>query len=86
MDIMNEVMKLEELQQIDIRTVEKSELVDIKNININPKHSKEARMSEYLEQIKNPFCFVCNGIIVKTNFNANGESLETLLSDYFATL
>lgn len=83
---MNEVMKLEELQQIDIRTVKKSELVDIKNININPKHSKKERMREYLEQVKNPFCFLSNGIIVKTNFNPNGESLEALLSDYFTAL
>jgi hypothetical protein len=74
------------LKQVDIKTVSKEELVDVDSVVINPADSKEKRIESYIEQIRNPFCYICNGIIVKSNFNEAEESLETKLSNYFMSL
>lgn len=83
---MKELKNLEELKNIDICTVEKESLVDIESVIINPELDKQERLQEYVRQIKNPFCFVCNEIIVKTNFSMSEESLESRLSGYFSSL
>lgn len=79
-------MNFEELKNIDICTVDKDTLVDIDHVVINPELGKQERMEEYVRQIKNPFCFVCNGIIVKANFSKTEDSLQDKLSSYFMSL
>ena len=74
------------LRQVDIKTVSREELVDLDSVVIDMEQSKEERIESYIDQIKNPFCYVCNGIIVKSNFNNAEESLETKLSSYFLSL
>lgn len=83
---MKELANLEELKNIDICTVDKDTLVDIDHVVINLELGKQERMEEYVRQIKNPFCFVCNGIIVKTNFSETEDSLHNKLSSYFMSL
>lgn len=83
---MKELINLAELKNVDICTVEKDSLVDIDSVLINPNLDKNERLQEYVRQIKNPFCFVCNGIIVKTNFSISEESLESRLSSYFSSI
>lgn len=83
---MKELANLEELKNIDICTVDKDTLVDIDHVVINLELGKQERMEEYVRQIKNPFCFVCNGIIVKTNFSETEDSLQDKLSSYFMSL
>lgn len=83
---MKELANLKELKNIDICTVDKDTLVDIDHVVINSELGKQERMEEYVRQIKNPFCFVCNGIIVKTNFSETEDSLQDKLSSYFMSL
>lgn len=83
---MKELANLKELKNINICTVDKDTLVDIDHVVINLELGKQERMEEYVRQIKNPFCFVCNGIIVKTNFSETEDSLQDKLSSYFMSL
>jgi hypothetical protein len=71
---------LEKMKQVDIRTVEKSQLVDIGNIAIDKSSSKEERLLQFIKDVKNPYCFLCEGIIVKSSFCENEESLDIKLA------
>lgn len=79
-------MDLTKLEDIDIKTVKKESLVELSSITINPDLKKEERLAEYIQQIRNPYCFVCDGIVVKVSFNKTGKSLEETLSNYFLSL
>lgn len=79
-------MDLTKLEDIDIKTVEKESLAELSSITINPDLKKEERLAEYIQQIRNPYCFVCDGIVVKVSFNKTGKSLEETLSNYFLSL
>lgn len=40
---------------------------------------KEARISEFIRQIKNPYCFRCGKFTVRARFASDGPSLEDCL-------
>ena len=71
--------ELEELKKVDIRTVDVSILVDIEKIEIDSSLSARERWMDFAEKIKNPFCFICNGMVVKISYSEAKESLENKL-------
>ena len=77
---------IEAMRNIDIRTVDKASLVDIKDVKINPSAAREEKAAEYLRQIKNPYCFLCNGYAVKLQFADGGKTFEDCLTEYIDTL
>lgn len=81
-----DIQILRNMEDIDICSVTKESLVDIKNVKIDREKKKQERIIDFLRQIKNPYCFVCNGIIVKTNYNSNEETLQEKLERYFLSL
>lgn len=79
-------MEYEQMKQVDIQTVDVNILVDIDTIKIRKELPKEERLKDFVEKIKNPFCFKCNGMVVKAVYNNNGETLEEKLVRLFFTM
>ena len=75
---MNQI-ELEELKKVDVRTVDVSVLEEIEKIEINSSLSARERWVDFAEKIKNPFCFICNGMVVKVSYSEAKESLENKL-------
>ena len=71
--------ELEELKKVDVRTVDVSALEDIEKIEIDSSLSARERWVDFAEKIKNPFCFICNGMVVKVSYSEAKESLENRL-------
>ena len=77
---------LKKLEDIDIQSVQQNTLVDIKNVKIDTSLERAERISDFLTQIKNPYCFLCNGVIVKIGFTDTEDTLEEKLKGYFLSL
>lgn len=86
MNMLMDVQTLRELADVDICTVSKDSLVDIRDVKIDTSKSREERISDYIRQVKNPYCFQCNGIILKMNFCQLEETLEDKLAGYFLSV
>ena len=71
--------ELEELKKVDVRTVDISALEDIEKIEIDSSLSARERWMDFAEKIKNPFCFICNGMVVKVSYSEAKEILENKL-------
>lgn len=71
--------RLEALKKVDVRTVDISTLEDIDHIKIDGSLSMKECWMDFAEKIKNPFCFICNGMIVKISYSEAKESLENKL-------
>ena len=69
----------EEMRNADPRTVDRETLVDVDTVEIDKSLPKKERIESYLRQIKNPYCYLQNGIVVKISF-AGKESLESCVS------
>lgn len=71
--------EMQEMAEIDIRMVDTSSLVDIEQVQIQTELPQEERIADYIRQIKNPYCYLSNGVIVKISF-AGRDTLEECLS------
>lgn len=80
------VKELEEMSCQSIEEINQSSLVDITTINIDTSLPATERMQNYLEQIKNPYCFLCNGVPVKIRFHDEAGTLESRLKNCFISL
>ena len=74
------------MRQQNIKEINKDDLVDIRSVTVDTSLPPEQRMVDYLEKIKNPYCFRCGDAVVSIHFAAKGNSLESLLKNYFMGL
>lgn len=61
--------------------IDRNELVDLKGVTIKTNLPVEERIKDYIEQIKNPYCYLCNGVVVKISFTGK-KRLDDCLSSY----
>lgn len=74
--------QIEEMKQVDIRTVSREELRDICEVKVNHRLKGEERIKDFLEQVGNPYCFNCGGYIVKVGFTDTSATLTGCLKEY----
>ncbi|MDD6212177.1 MAG: hypothetical protein PUB22_03375 [Clostridiales bacterium] len=80
------MMTVEEMKSVDIRTVNRAELVDIRDVHIDRTLPLEKRVRSFVEQIKNPYCFKCGEAVVKTSFLDTEVTLEECVESYLRNL
>ena len=76
------MMTIQELAQCanaDIATCDPSKLVDLKKLTIDPALPVSDRMNRFLEQVRNPYLFKVDGIVVKVHF-AGAKPLSASLA------
>lgn len=61
-------MTLEEMREVDVRTVQREDQVDIRDVEIDPELPREERIKSFVRQIGNPYCFKVGNVVVKTSF------------------
>lgn len=77
--------QLEQMRDQDIYEIEKSDLVDIADIKIDQSAPVAERVRSLLRQVKNPYCYLCNGMVVKVSFS--GEcSMEDAIRHYIDSM
>jgi hypothetical protein len=77
---------LEHMRNTDVRTVDPAALVDIREVTVNTSLQKDERLLDYLEQIKNPYCFKCGKTVVKISFSDTETTLEDRLEKYLLSI
>ena len=78
------VEQLQEMAQVDIRTVDPKELADIESVKIRTDLPDEERVADYIRQIKNPYCYLYKGMVIKISFSGK-RRLEDCLKDCLFT-
>ena len=79
-------MTLEELKALRIAAdgeIDRASLADINTVKLDQSLPAAQRAEQYLEQIRNPYCFLCGDVVVHLEFNENGKDLATHLKNYF---
>ncbi len=66
--------------------VKKEDLVDIKDVVINPALNKEKRIESFVQQIKNPLCYKCGDYVVQVSFADNNRTIEDCFGEYLRNL
>ena len=68
--------ELDALKGVDIRTVEKEALVDIREVEVDRSLSLEERKRAYLEEVGNPYAVRVGDMKVGLRFAEDGGSFE----------
>lgn len=76
MFIMEKEKQIEKMKNVDISTVQRESLVDIKDVHIDEEKTVEERIRSLINTIKNPYCFLVNGIVVKVEYEDTEVSFE----------
>ena len=74
------------LKSVDIRTVDPATLVDIRDVVINLDLPIEERLIDFVQQIKNPYCYKYKKALIKVEHEDTEASLEDKLESYFMSL
>lgn len=72
------------LKQIDICEIDKNELVNIKDICVDTKKPLSDRISEFVEKVKNPYCFRVGDIAVRVEFEKTEVTFEQRFENLLA--
>lgn len=78
--------QLDAMKGVDITEVDRQTLVDINEVNINGLLNSVQKMENYIEQVKNPYCFLCGDTPVKIRFVTENKTLTQSLGNYFSSL
>lgn len=77
-------MTLKEMREVNPATVDRSTLVQRSSVKVNPKKSKQERIMDYIEQIKNPYCYLEGKTVVKISFAETPRTIEDCVHSYLS--
>ena len=71
-----DIMKNMEINQTN------PDLMELTEIQIDESLPKQERILDFIKKIRNPYCFKCNGVIIKLEFSNEGMSFEDGMVQY----
>ena len=78
--------ELEAMSHVDIRTVDPTTLVDIRDVKVNSGLPKRERILDFIRQVQNPYCYKCGKMVVKVSFAETEATIEDKLESYLLSL
>ena len=80
------LQELEAMRKVDVTKAEKESLVDIREITVDKELPVEERIRDFMDKVKNPYCFRVGSVAVKVAFTKDGGSFEERFEKMLAGL
>lgn len=80
------MMGVEAMKSIDPRTVDRSTLMQRSSVRLDPSVPREERLRDFIQQIKNPYCYLDGKTVVKISFTNTATTIEDCLENYLRGL
>ena len=80
------MMGVEAMKSIDTRTVDRSTLMQRSSVRLDPSAPREERLRDFIQQIKNPYCYLDGKTVVKISFTNTATTIEDCLENYLRGL
>ena len=74
-----------DIQPEDLQSIDICQLADIRDIRIDTTQDRAARIREFIQAVKNPYCFRYGDTVIKVSFSREGESFQDILQRYFSS-
>lgn len=82
----NDCFDIESMKSVDIRSVDKSQLMDLNSVYIDESKPIPERIESFLQQIQNPYCFRIGDVAVKVNYKSEGPTFQQNFVDLLQTI
>lgn len=73
---------IEKMQAVNLETVDRSALKDIRDVHVNTELPKKERILDFIRQIGNPYCYRHGDYVVKVGFADTDVTLEDRMLSY----
>ncbi len=77
---------LAEMAAVDIRTVDISELTDLREIKIDTSQPVEKKLEAFARQTKNVYVNRMGDYVIKVKFQENGATIDDKMAEYLRRL
>ena len=82
-DITELIGELKKMREVDIRTVQKEDLTEAADVVIDRDAPMLKRVLSYIRQVRNPYCYLCNGVIVKVSMTGEKDIADCIREAMF---
>lgn len=79
-------MSVEEMKNVNLKTVDRSALIQRNSVRLDPAAPREDRLHDFIRQIKNPYCYLDGKTVVKISFSRTDTTMEDCLEHYLRGL
>ena len=73
---------IDRMQAADLRTADRSALKDIRDVNVDTGLPEKERITDFIRQIGNPYCYRHGAYVVKISFTGTDVTLEDRMISY----
>lgn len=80
------MMSVEAMKSVNPKTVDRNNLVQRSSVRLDPAAPREERLRDFIQQIKNPYCYLDGKTVVKISFSRTDTSMEDCLEHYLRGL
>jgi hypothetical protein len=80
------MMSIEAMKSVDPKTVDRSTLKQRSSVRLDPSAPREDRLRDFIQQIKNPYCYLDGKTVVKISFSNTDTTMEDCLEHYLRGL
>ena len=75
--------ELQRMAQLDFMDIDKTQLVDIRDIHIDPDTPIAERLSKFIEEVGNPYMFYVGKVSVRVMFSETSQTLDNAIKKHF---
>lgn len=80
------MMSVEAMKNVNPKTVDRSKLIQRSSVRLDPAAPREERLRDFIQQIKNPYCYLDGKTVVKISFSSTDTTMEDCLGHYLRGL
>ena len=80
------MMSVDMMKSVDPKTVDRNALIQRSSVQLDPAASREERLRDFIQQIKNPYCYLDGKTVVKITFANTATTIEDCLENYLRGL
>lgn len=77
---------VEDMKNVDIRTVDRDSLVDLNTVTIDESLPVEERLKSFVMQIRNPYVYKVGDVVVKNVYSNDSVSLRERFEQFARSL
>ena len=75
--------ELLQLSRLDFKDIDKTQLVDIRDIDLDPNTPVAERLAQFIEKVGNPYMFCVCKVPVRVVFSETGKTLDNAIKNHF---
>ena len=80
------MMSVEAMKSVNPKTVDRNKLIQRSSVRLDPAAPREERLRDFIQQIKNPYCYLDGKTVVKISFSSTDTTMEDCLEHYLQGL